>query len=470
MRTRGHLAVSALPESACRLRQTRAGSAPNPPPALRSRLLTRFAFFSADDFSCNGDPFPDPADIPNSGPPLLNSLENTFLGDFFFSQSQQTATTDFDFATALAASYHQAQDHAQRFSEPDFNWLITEPPPTLVEAAPALPKSPTPPAHNFQAMPMDFPAFSNAGVPVTQPAPTEVLNSATTTTQPLHVAPPTLVRAHTTSAVETLHAAGAIPAVVSPQYTPAHSIPATSPDLVFGFSRPLTSLEPLSTSVAHGYGFGGPHTAPPLPSRGEEYNSRLYRFGSDSHFAGSGFQPQNSSENAKAIEKSLLGNLYIIQPITHNEEDTRGSSPDNQSRKRSAPLGDDDEVSEEDSLKKRRRAESDAERSAVRRTSQINFKARRLPYADHKRRRSSATAVKPPRENLTEEQKRNNHIMSEQKRRDLIKRGFEELHHLVPELRVGGLSKSSVLMEAAAFLEKLVDVNAELRRRLGKFD
>lgn len=88
-----------------------------------------------------------------------------------------------------------------------------------------------------------------------------------------------------------------------------------------------------------------------------------------------------------------------------------------------------------------------------------------------KRRRSSTTAAsKPPRENLTEEQKRSNHIMSEQKRRDLIKRGFEDLHILVPELRQGGLSKSSVLMEAATFLERLVKVNGELRRRLGKFD
>jgi len=421
-----------------------------------------------DDFNYNGDPFPDPADIPSSGPPLLNSLENTFLGDFFFSQSQQTATSDFEFATALAQSYHHAQDQAQRFSEPDFNWLITEPPPTLVEAAPALPKSPTPPAHNFQALPMDFSAFSN-NVPVTQSASTEVLNSGATT-QPLHISPPTLVRAHTTSAVEGLHG-GAIPAVVSPPYASAHSIPAPSPDLVFGFPKPLTELDPLNTSVAHDFGFSGPHTAPPLASRGEEYNSRLYRFGSDSHFAGNGFQPQNSSENAKAIEKSLLGNLYIIQPITHSAENTRGPTPENlQSRKRSAPLGDDDEESEEDDLNKRRRVESDDDRSALRRTSQANFKARRLLYAEHKRRRSSATAVKPPRENLSEEQKRSNHIMSEQKRRDLIKRGFEDLHRLVPELRAGGLSKSSVLMEAAAFLEKLVDVNAELRRRMGKYD
>ena len=62
-------------------------------------------------------------------------------------------------------------------------------------------------------------------------------------------------------------------------------------------------------------------------------------------------------------------------------------------------------------------------------------------------------------ENLTEEQKRNNHILSEQKRRNLIKQGFDDLHDLVPEIRNGGLSKSSVLTEAATFLETLIQDN-----------
>lgn len=66
---------------------------------------------------------------------------------------------------------------------------------------------------------------------------------------------------------------------------------------------------------------------------------------------------------------------------------------------------------------------------------------------------------KPQRENLTEEQKRSNHILSEQKRRNLIKRGFDDLHDLVPEIRNGGLSKSGVLTEAANFLQQLIDDN-----------
>lgn len=85
-----------------------------------------------------------------------------------------------------------------------------------------------------------------------------------------------------------------------------------------------------------------------------------------------------------------------------------------------------------------------------------------------KKRRASAATQRLQRENLTEEQKRNNHILSEQKRRNLIKRGFDDLHHLVPEIRNGGLSKSSVLMEAGNFLEKLIQDNSAYSQLTGK--
>ncbi|KKY22466.1 putative hlh transcription [Diplodia seriata] len=77
--------------------------------------------------------------------------------------------------------------------------------------------------------------------------------------------------------------------------------------------------------------------------------------------------------------------------------------------------------------------------------------------------------TKPPaRENLTEEQKRSNHILSEQKRRNLIKQGFDEMNELVPGLKAGGFSKSSTLMEGAKFLEDLIVGNQILRQALGE--
>lgn len=84
------------------------------------------------------------------------------------------------------------------------------------------------------------------------------------------------------------------------------------------------------------------------------------------------------------------------------------------------------------------------------------------------RKSNSVSAAKPPRENLTDDQKRENHIRSEQKRRTLIKEGFDDLNELVPDLRAGGFSKSAVLEMTAAFLSDLIDGNKELRDQLAK--
>ncbi|KFY19630.1 hypothetical protein V493_07883 [Pseudogymnoascus sp. VKM F-4281 (FW-2241)] len=86
----------------------------------------------------------------------------------------------------------------------------------------------------------------------------------------------------------------------------------------------------------------------------------------------------------------------------------------------------------------------------------------------HKRLKpTSGTSLATPkmaRKNLAKDQRRENHIKSEHKRRTLIKKGFEDLKELVPELRVeGGLSKSAVLIIAADWLEELVRRNEGLR-------
>ncbi|KAF4630395.1 hypothetical protein G7Y89_g7741 [Cudoniella acicularis] len=91
----------------------------------------------------------------------------------------------------------------------------------------------------------------------------------------------------------------------------------------------------------------------------------------------------------------------------------------------------------------------------------------------HKRRKSTATSnsgAKPTRENLTEDQKRENHIKSEQKRRTLIREGFEDLGELVPGLRGGGFSKSAVLIMAADWLEDLLQGNEVLRAQLDELE
>ena len=77
-----------------------------------------------------------------------------------------------------------------------------------------------------------------------------------------------------------------------------------------------------------------------------------------------------------------------------------------------------------------------------------------------------AAASTNVRENLTDAQKRSNHILSEQKRRNLIKQGFEDLGALVPDIKGTGYSKSVVLAQAGHWLEDLLKGNDELRELL----
>ncbi|KAL1954051.1 hypothetical protein VTO42DRAFT_1785 [Malbranchea cinnamomea] len=95
-------------------------------------------------------------------------------------------------------------------------------------------------------------------------------------------------------------------------------------------------------------------------------------------------------------------------------------------------------------------------------------KDRRFSSSDDPPRRSKTNPNKPPRENLTEEQKRANHILSEQRRRNLIKQGFEELCNIVPQLRGGGYSKSTMLVQAANWLQEILQGNELLKSQLAE--
>jgi hypothetical protein len=86
---------------------------------------------------------------------------------------------------------------------------------------------------------------------------------------------------------------------------------------------------------------------------------------------------------------------------------------------------------------------------------------------------NSPQPSKPPRkkrrENLSEQQKRLNHITSEQKRRNLIQQGFNDIHSLVPTLRgqrERGDSKSTVLLKTVDYIQELRMGNERLRRIL----
>lgn len=70
------------------------------------------------------------------------------------------------------------------------------------------------------------------------------------------------------------------------------------------------------------------------------------------------------------------------------------------------------------------------------------------------------------RKKQSAEQKRRNHIRHEQRRRRAVKDGLNELVELIPELQGFGLSRSTILIRAADWLEKLVQGNKCLRAQL----
>lgn len=254
--------------------------------------------------------------------------------------------------------------------------------------------------------------------------------------------------------------------------------------------RPLVVYPTQPTSSAS-YIFGnnaGPslHPAPP----------RTLRFGSDTSFnAVPGMMVATSQLEMEAAERSQMSAMdAFFQAIdaSSTAENTRPSSPiTQQSQPYLGTTSNEQTVDADDRPRKRRKSKvevafkdededyEDTEPS-VQKTNG-HGKRRSIARAKdsptqssapgHKRRKSStigqsSAMLKAGRENLTEDQKRENHIKSEQKRRQQIKEGFEDLHELVPALRAGGFSKSAVLTMAADWLEELLQGNAELRQKI----
>lgn len=58
-----------------------------------------------------------------------------------------------------------------------------------------------------------------------------------------------------------------------------------------------------------------------------------------------------------------------------------------------------------------------------------------------------------------------NHIASEQKRRDIIRKGFEQLTDLVPSLRGNHSSKATILTRAADYIEEIEKINRDLQKQ-----
>jgi hypothetical protein len=233
------------------------------------------------------------------------------------------------------------------------------------------------------------------------------------------------------------------------------------------------------------------------------------RWGSDANFGRAGFVPQSPRDTTEAVEDdtvkkymSLLGvdkitdvpnvprptqNGALAPPLNlrtsdsaalfQRAEDT-GAPP---RKRRKSGLKEESDESEDETPPTTANGIAGASAGGAatarpimrRRRSKADATSNGGSAGPSNRRRKSTAAnggAKAPRENLTEEQKRENHIKSEQKRRTLIKDGFDDLCELVPGLKGGGFSKSSMLSYAADWLEDLLRGNQELSEQLAQLE
>ncbi|KAK4543915.1 hypothetical protein LTR36_004689 [Oleoguttula mirabilis] len=66
---------------------------------------------------------------------------------------------------------------------------------------------------------------------------------------------------------------------------------------------------------------------------------------------------------------------------------------------------------------------------------------------------------------LTDQQKKQNHIVSEQKRREAIRRGFDRLSQIVPGMEGQGRSEALVLAATVEYLKQQVAKKEELKAK-----
>lgn len=443
--------------------------------------------FSASDFAASSEAFFTGA------PPLLSETENQSLADFF-NNTNPFHTEDYN----LDTGFHSKDGLS------DFNWPF-DPPPTIHGVSTTVPD----PSHSLHGFHDDHGFTGNSNRRRSNITSDDDLRAASTLFSNAQSSQTANLSPEATYANQNImYDLNPLPDSTVPSPRPHSSNffqSLTVPTSHTPLPEQLAVLLPnhaengsIDTSIAAQFAQMAQHH--PQMQQDESHRQRLkrpYAFGSDNAFNPTGYIVSSPQDTEDAVTRRLMHDLHILQPSTKDvapsAESTQPSSPVAPRRFRRFPIelmplagdeadqsedGTTDDEDEENGVqpaKKRRKSKHahqsrprdgsvDDKTSTAQRKSQSlsrGIKARKASQDDNsgKKRKSSSASQKAQRENLTEEQKRSNHILSEQKRRNLIKHGFEELHDLVPELRNGGLSKSNVLMEAASFLEELIKGN-----------
>ncbi|RDL39261.1 uncharacterized protein BP5553_03601 [Venustampulla echinocandica] len=437
-------------------------------PSMGSSKPPNFNMPFGYSFNESNSNFPLPSQTPPApGPSLLDDNESKFLDSFFDDVSQDQF--DFNFFT-----------NAPGRADAGFGW--EELPPTFMGTTSSFGQQPAMGAHNF--LDPNFDALSlqmPTGPSLPQPTPDDVIEAATllqngSAGRPRGAAQGTFFPPQDMS----------IPpsnGLIRPQYTQQRSFPGAH-------ERSSSRNEFTPDTYYADMVFGrNPDKNPPRPRNN---NQKLdIRWGSDTSFAAAqGFMaPSNQDTEAElerahiqTIESALkldLGeagstdNSHPTSPVQHfkpqlgNKSNSQvGDEADPDSRPTKRRKGKSHEEGDEDDI-----IPSSAQEAKKRRPTKKEPLESLAKDADaSKRRKSSGTGGKSARENLTEDQKRENHIRSEQKRRTLIREGFEDLGELVPGLKGGGFSKSAVLVMAADWMEDLLRGNEMLRARLEQME
>lgn len=215
------------------------------------------------------------------------------------------------------------------------------------------------------------------------------------------------------------------------------------------------------------HGLLPPASSLQTPSEAAALNTLAW--GSDPHFAGSGYHaPPTSTTTEQDIQRKVLAIVTV-----NKKADAANLSPVNIKFERiGEDLGGSDAGSSTFTAGNTQSPTLSATQSSgvKRRADDDGDQQQQHARKSRQRKESSAEPVPKKRggkrDQLTEAEKRANHIHSEQKRRNQIKNGFDTLTEMVPELKGGGFSKSAVLQHAAVYVASLKGGNQKLREML----
>ncbi|CAI4212483.1 unnamed protein product [Parascedosporium putredinis] len=457
---------------------------------------TQVCHLAVNAFNENQDVFPEPPPSPPPGDPILTAEDTISLQNFLENLSSDRFNTP-------------CYGEGLNFTD---TWLDL--PPQLVGSTTSLGQHPSIPSPIQQAAHMQnhnhhmlgdgsLHASSATGMMAPPPPP-----PAHTSSHHHHSHP----GLHLDATPDVVAAAALLPrnGLMSPNNF--HSLPLhmsqfpSMSDLSHGFSR----LEP-GAAIGHSLlpaGFDDTSNAehqfastayttqpsPPQGPLGGAQQASEIQWGSDASFnQPQGFVPHSHRETHESLVQRKLQMMQCLS-VNRSAATTRPSSPTHDHGSPSAAQHlsansneeDEEEMNGEGPPRKRRKSRIAKEDDPA----DDDDEAGRPEADDEKRdsstgegpglgkaggkkgtpskRRKSANGAKAPRENLTDQQKRENHIKSEQRRRTVIKEGFDELCIVVPNLQGSGISKSNILTAAAEWLEDLSRFNKELHDQLAR--